>query len=147
MATSYEAQQKLNDVVLASTKPQTAPSLDSLASLKSLAFFEDRIAGKKDSALSLVELTAKAELENIRRGMFLLQSNPVLKQRLGEGLSSSIVASKLASQYIAQETFQGVMRSTFNAKANENDLKALGMDIGMNVKRIGGSDAFIQGLS
>ena len=147
MATSFEAQQKLNDVVLASTKPQQPPSLDSLASLKSLAFFEDRIADKPDSELSLVEKTAKAELENIRRGMYLLQNNPVLKQRLGEGLSSSIVASKLASQYIAQETMQGVMRQTFNAKANEKDLKSLGMDIGSNVARVGGDAAFIQGLS
>ena len=149
MATSFAADRDLKKVVLADTAPSGNPSLDSLASLKSLSYFEDRIAGKAEADLSLVERTAAAELKHLRRGMYLLQNNDVLKKRIGEGLSASMVASKLADQYIEDQTMQGVLRSTFldeGGKA-QTALKSLGMDIGDRVAAIGGNPAFIQGLT
>ena len=78
--------------------------------------------------------------------MFLLQSNPVLKNRLGEGLAPSMVASKLANKLIEDEAFNGVMKSTFNSLANQNALNRLGMNVQQRVAGIGGNAAFIAGL-
>ena len=117
------------------------------ASLKALSYFEDRIRGKTEDQLSLVERTAAAELKHLRRGMYLLQNNDVLKKRIGEGLSASMVASKLADQYIEDQTMQGVLRSTFLDDGKSAALKSLGMDIGERVAGIGGDRKFIQGLT
>ena len=141
MATSYESEKKLEQVISAETKPAAPPSADVLAALKTMSFFEQRLADGKDT---LVDKTAEAELLNIRRGMYLLQNNEQLKSVLGEGLQASLVAAKIADQHTREKLFRRNLDLTMETKAASD--AQLGLTLEENLDRLGVKADFISNL-
>ena len=146
MAANFDQQKQLESVFARDISQTDAPSLDLLSSLKSLAFFEDRLRAQPAAQRSLIDNTAAESIKSIKKGMYVLQNNEDLAKALGgRGLKEAIIASKIVQDHEKRRLFDASMNVTIEAapQALRTDLD-LGLEA--NLRRIGRDQAYINGL-
>ena len=126
MASSYDAQQKLNQLIANDTTPNMS-TIDILSSLKLINHFEQKVADADDNPSTKI---AKEELKYLSLGMKALDSNPALTSRFGSGFQGAMAISGLLkakqSERVYNEIIDGILDSDpstllANVVANVND--------------------------
>jgi hypothetical protein len=110
---SYEAEQKLNQLISNETDPNLS-TIDVLASLKAISFFETKIATEeREGTLQASSKIAKAELKWLNLAMDQLSQNPALSNRFGNTMSGAMALSGLLkahhSKQVTEKIFNDIL--------------------------------------
>ena len=120
---SYESEKKLEALISNETDPNIS-TIDVLASLKAISFFEQKIKDETAKGdLSASAKIAKAELKWLNLAMDQLSQNPALSSRFGNTMSGAMALSGLLkahhSKLVAEDIFTKILRTKPETDPNE----------------------------
>ena len=108
---SYEAEKKLEQLITNETDPSIS-TIDILASLKAISYFESQIEDKPDLASSKI---AQSELKWLNLAMENLGKNDALNARFGNGFQGAMALSSLLksrhSERVTQDIFDKILKT------------------------------------
>jgi hypothetical protein len=105
MASSYDQQQKLNQLVAGENDPNMT-TIDILSSLKLISHFEEKIEEGKGGATSLI---AQEELKYLNAGMRALKGNPALSTRFGSGFQGAMSIAGLLKTKQSERVYDSII--------------------------------------
>ena len=105
MASSFDAQQKLEALITNDTAPSMS-TIDILSSLKLIEHWEGKIKGSPGDPSAKI---AKEELKYLSAAMRAMDSNPALTNRFGSGFQGAMAISSLLKQKQAERVYDNII--------------------------------------
>ena len=131
MASSFDAQQKLEALITNDTTPSMS-TIDILSSLKLIEFWEGKTKGANpvDASAKI----AKEELKYLSAAMKAMGNNPALTNRFGSGFQGAMAISSLLKQKQAERVYNKIIEGVLEQKDS-------GLDIGSVYAKVNPSRA------
>jgi hypothetical protein len=105
MASSFDQQQKLNQLIAGENDPNMT-TIDILSSLKLISHFETQIDEGKDNATAAI---AQEELKYLNAGMKALKTNPALSSRFGSGFQGAMSIAGLLKTKQSERVYDSII--------------------------------------
>ena len=122
MASSFDAQQKLEALITNDTTPSMS-TIDILSSLKLIEFWEGKTKGVNpvDPSAKI----AKEELKYLSAAMQAMGNNPALTNRFGSGFQGAMAISSLLKQKQAERVYNKIIEGVLDQKDSGLELDSV----------------------
>ena len=122
MASSFDAQQKLEALITNDTTPSMS-TIDILSSLKLIEHWEGRTkaANPADPSAKI----AKEELKYLSAAMQAMGNNPALTNRFGSGFQGAMAISSLLKQKQAERVYNKIIEGVLDQKDSGLELDSV----------------------
>ena len=107
MASSFDAQQKLEALITNDTAPSMS-TIDILSSLKLIKHWED------DTSTTASSKIAKEELKYLNAAMNAMDKTPALTNRFGSGFQGAMAISSLLKQRQAERVYNKIIEDVLD---------------------------------